>query len=208
MNSDVNDNGVHSPETRVEVEDRLNRLEKAIAAMQDTKLMEERLLERVMSRMDQAPPVTPPPPVASIAPPEAADDRHSILNAGMAILPGALRAVSNEFNHATDPRSAPPPTTGTAPSRVWLFTDLVLEIRTMWVMFVDHRFRTTWTARIVPLICLIIAVMDAVMLGGIFGGIVERLMLIVLTIVAYKTLSREAARYRAETGYLNPRPYT
>ena len=56
----------HKPDTGESTDDRLRRLETAIAAMQDTQLMEQRVLERVSERLN-----------ASAAPP-----------AGDGILPG------------------------------------------------------------------------------------------------------------------------
>jgi hypothetical protein len=182
-----------------EMESRLRRLESAIAAIADTKLMEDRLLQKVM---DRVPP--PAPPVATPAPPVATSQAGMLLDAGRAILPGALNVVGNELKSATDPRNAQASNSVLAP-RMWLATDVIYELRSMWQMCFDHRFKPSWTVRIVPLTCVIIVIVNMLFLGGFFGKVLEYVSLILLSMLTYKTLSREATRYRQETAHLPPR---
>ncbi len=79
----------HEPET---VDDRLRRLESALAAMQDTKIMEERLLERVVHRIDQ----------------NHANGSDDVLDAGAKLIPGAMRYLAR-------PRAQMPPTAASCP---------------------------------------------------------------------------------------------
>jgi len=202
MSPEVNTNSVHVGETHDDMEDRLHRLEQAIAALQDTKLMEERLLERVMNRVDQAPATPQAPPVATLAPPENHGANDAIVGAGMALLPGALRAVSSSLNSATDPRRYDSQRPSLFSAQSWLLLDLVQELRTFGMMMLDYRFRPSWTVKTVPICCLALVILNFVFLGGIF-----HLLDIIPTIVAYKTLSREAQRYRAELPYMPQRPY-
>src|SRR5437016_1523133 len=94
-----------SPADRGETTDeRLRRLEAALAAMQDTQLMEQRLLERVSERLGTG------------APP--AGDSNAIIEAGKVILPGMVRAVGSQLNSATSPTA---PASGSLFSaRTWI----------------------------------------------------------------------------------------
>src|SRR5262245_37462098 len=130
MTPEVNNNSIHAGETHDGMEDRLDRLEQAIAALQDTKLMEERLLERVMNRVDQAVTTPQAPPGATLAPPETHSANDALVGAGMALLPSALRAVSSGLNSATDPRRYDSQRPSLFSAQSWLLLDLVQELRT------------------------------------------------------------------------------
>jgi hypothetical protein len=148
-----------------------------------------------MSRVDQLPP--PSPPVANLAP-EPAAGNHALVNAGMALLPDALRAVSSGIGTATDPRNVSSQRGSLFAPQSWLALDLVRELRTFGMMYLDHRFRPSWTARLVPLSCLILLLLNFLLPGA--GGFFH-IFDIIPTVVAYKALSREAVRYRAEMAY-------
>lgn len=166
---------------------RLNRLEHAIAALQDTRLMEERLVERLSSRL--------PAPSAPAA-------KDALAEAGKTLLPTAMRAVAATANAAALP-----------PNRSWLVFDLLHDFRTFWRMPFDYRYRLSWAAKLVPLAGIGMIIFSWVFvrgtsfLGGgvpVVGGVLDVLIVILTSVVVFKTWSREAARYREQTANLPP----
>lgn len=190
------------PETTEELNDRIHRLEAALAAMQDTKLMEDRLIERVIHRIDQ----TPTNGTAQTHDDAAA---AAMLDAGSRLIPSAMRVIGSQINAATSPTAAP--STSFLSAQSWLLTDMLQEIRTFFVMFVDHRYRTTWVAKIIPLAALALFIMSWIFryLGSwAILGVFDYALDFFLVILVYKTLQREAGRYRAAVAGLPPRqPY-
>ncbi|HEV3142847.1 MAG TPA: hypothetical protein VGZ47_03070 [Gemmataceae bacterium] len=174
------------------LEVRLRRLESALAAMQDTKLMEERLMERVLNRMDQ-----PMPPQARLAEsdPSAAG---MMLQAGKSLLPGAVRAFSSELSSATNPQAGQGSNSLLSP-QIWLITDLIFDIRTWIAMYVDYRYRATWAAKLVPPLLLIVILW--IMIWPPFP-LFNYILPPVLLLIIFKTLLREGSRYRAALPYL------
>jgi hypothetical protein len=180
------------------LEVRLRRLESALAAMQDTKLMEERLMERVVSRMDQ-----PMPPQATLAPPDGSTQgmpAGMMVEAGKALLPGAMRVFSSELRSATNPASGQSNSI-LAPEN-WLLTDVIYDVRTCVAMYFDYRYRTTWSAKLVPAFLLLIIIWVIIWPPfPLFNYILPP----ILFLVIFKALMREAARYRAMLPYLPKR---
>jgi hypothetical protein len=174
------------------LEDRLRRLEDAVVSMQDTRLMEERLVERVVARMASN---------GQRAFPIATSSGSSgiLLEASRLLLPQPLSSETihpPELNATrTIPPGREPPPPRPSP---WFVVDLVQEFRTIVAMYTDYRYRPTWTGRVVPLGCALAAVISWFCVGfaPLIGGILERGILILLSFVAYKALSREATRYR------------
>ncbi|HLW63840.1 MAG TPA: hypothetical protein VKS79_00885 [Gemmataceae bacterium] len=193
MSDEMAANGKPEP-----LEVRLRRLESALAAMQDTKLMEERLMERVISRIDQ-----PMPPQATLAPPDgSAPSTQSgmMMEAGRALLPGAMRAFSSELRSATNPASGQSNSI-LAPEN-WLLTDVIFDVRTWIAMYLDYRYRATWSAKLVPLFLLLIIIW--IMIWPPFP-LFNYILPPILLLIVFKTLMREAARYRAMLPYLPKR---
>ncbi len=183
-----------SPADRGEsTDERLRRLEAALAAMQDTNVMEQRLLERVSERLN-----------SSAAPP--ANDSSAIVEAGKVILPGMIRAVGSQLNAATSPSAAPGSSVFSA--RTWILTDIIQEVRTFFVMYFDYRYQVSLVARIVPLAALAIFILGWVlksfMADNFFGAALQHFTNLVLVVIVYRTMQREAARYRAHFAYLPP----
>jgi hypothetical protein len=177
------------------LEVRLRRLESALAAMQDTQIMEERLMERMLTRMDQ-----PMPPQATLAPSDGSTPSMPagmMMEAGKALLPGAMRMFSNELRSATNPQSSQSNSV-LAPEN-WLLTDLIYDVRTCIAMYLDYRYRATWTAKLVPPFLLLVIVWIMIWPPfPLFNYILPPLLLLVV----FKTLMREAARYRAMLPFL------
>jgi hypothetical protein len=185
-----------------EMESRMRRLENAIAAIADTRDIEERVLEKMKSRVEPQPPVAAlAPPVQSQPPPALPVPPEMLVAAGQALLPSALNAMSAGLAAATDPRNAQPQQPSLLSPQAWLMTDLLMELRSFGMMFLDFRFRPSWTVRIVPLACLAMIVLNYFLLTA----LPERLFDIFLVVLAYKSLARDAARYRQEMALLPPR---
>jgi hypothetical protein len=179
--------------------DRLRRLEAALAAIQDTKLMEDRLLERVIHRIDRTP---------TNGNGQASDHAAAaaMLDAGSRLLPGAMRVLGSQIGAATSPTA--PPSNGLLSAQSWLLTDLLQEIRTFFVMFVDHRYRTSWLAKLIPPMAFVIFVLSWIFMHGsviFIGSLLDYTLDFFLAILVYKTLQREAARYRIAVAGLPPR---
>lgn len=178
------------------VDERLRRLEAALAAIQDTKLMEDRLLERVVHRIDQSQANGTADSAATAA----------MLDAGAKLLPGAMRRFGAQLNAATSPSAAP--STGIFSAKSWLITDLIQEIRTFFVMFLDHRYRTSWVSRIVPIAAFVVFVLSWIFMHGtvpFLGSLFDYVLDFFLIVIVYKTLQREAERYRAVIPPTSPR---
>lgn len=184
------------------LENRLERLEKAIAALSDTQLMEERLVQKVITRV--------PPPTAALAPPPSSTGNSAagaIYEAGKAILPGALRVVTSELNAATDPKTGVPARGSFLAPQSWMLTDLLYDLRTFFALYVDYRYRPSWTSRIVPLAVVGLLILNIVMrqTSGLMGIFMEYILDPIALLILFKTLSREAVRYREHVAHLPPR---
>ncbi|HEV3257126.1 MAG TPA: hypothetical protein VG013_09625 [Gemmataceae bacterium] len=159
------------------LEHRVHRLEDAVASLQDTRGLEERVTERVAERMSRA------APAAEVQP-----------SAGRRVKPEAVDPV----------RAEPPPTaTPVAVARPpWLLFDVYHELQAMVRMFLDRRYQVSWPARLIPLAALVVMVLSWFTLGSIWvvGPLLDKALDLLLAFVAYKALSREAARYRATLG--------
>lgn len=180
------------PVAQETVESRIQRLEAALAAMQDTKLMEDRLLERVMTRVDQQPTEN--------------GTASSLLGAASPLVPAAAQLIASQIGAATSPTA--PDTGSIFSARTWLLTDLMQEFRTFFAMYLDFRYTTTWLAKIVPLAALAIFALSWIFLRSlvlVVGPVLDYAIDLILVIVVYKTWQREAARYRQAVAHLPAR---
>jgi hypothetical protein len=171
-----------------QLESRVRRLEDALGSLQDTRPLEERVFERVSARVQEQ------------AGTQALQSGAGLLlDAGRLLLPRAVEAVQNDTPAYRGPVSAP--TAGQS----WLPLEMFQELRAMWAMFTDYRYRPGWAARVVPVGMAILYVFSFIFIGGtstlgggipLVGWIIDRLLGILLAVVAYKALAREANRYR------------
>jgi hypothetical protein len=154
-----------------EVEQRLRRLESAVAALQDTQLMEERVAERVVQKAKRS-------PLAALR-----DKANVVLDAGKALVPAA----------------SSPSTQPAADKAGWLLIDLWNEIRTFGKMLFDHRYPFSYAGRFGPVVIACTYVFCWMFLSGmpLIGGFSERVVDFVLAFILYKIMSREVQRYRA-----------
>jgi hypothetical protein len=159
------------------LEQRVHRLEDAVAAMQDTRLLEERVVERMAGRINGNTPTA------------AASTTGIIIEAGRHLVPAVMEGASSPDIHpALDENSG-----ARSP---WLIMEIYDEFRTIYWMFLDPAYRVSWTGRIAPVAILCVLVMSWWISGGIIGGLMDKLLGLVLAVIAYKVLTKEARRYR------------
>jgi hypothetical protein len=100
------------------------------------------------------------------------------------------------------PPAPPPPE-----QRRWFFTQLWAEIRLIARMYFDPHYRVSRTTQLaLPAILLLFAlnylVFAVTITIPVVSPVLERLICIVLGVLAYKLLTRETARYREVLDYL------
>ena len=168
------------------LEQRVARLEDAVAALQDTDRIEQRVTERVTRRLSRkAPPVAEPAPA------------DLLVNVGRQLLPAALSSIPSGTAAADVPPSG---------ARPWVLFEAYAEARAMVRMFFDRRYRVSWTACIIPVGALIIFLFSWLILGSIplIGWLLDKTVDLVLAFVIYKVLGREVQRYRQTIAGLPP----
>ncbi len=147
--------------------------------------LDERLrrLETVLGKLAESPPaaqqVTPRPPAPVPAPPGGRRWMPRLLT--------TLFAAAAEPSVFSQPEARSP----------WLLFDIVVELRSMLHMFGDPRYRLTWPGRLVPAIMLVLIFTTTFWLPGSSTlPFLEKGVVLILAYFLFKTLSREARRYR------------
>jgi hypothetical protein len=170
---------------RLALEQRVRRLEDAVATLHDTGPLEERIAERVARRLNCE-------SAAAAQPPSV------VFKAGRQLLPAALDLLRTKTIEAEQQAAA---SAGNA-RRSWLIVDAYAELRTMVRMFLDPRYRPTRMGLVVPLVLLGMILTSWIWLPGTsilpttLMTIIDKVIDVVLAFVAFKVLSREARRYR------------
>ena len=192
---DNNQQAMTTPEYVLhELEGRVHSLETAVARLEDTGALEQRVIARLTDRLPQA---------------KVAADRDSGVDSGVI----EERVLARLAGRMPPPTAAPPMPEGAAPRDAeppppsawggrwasWLLVDMFREAKLLVTMIADRRYQMAWTTRIVALIFLPailtthwwlpLAWLPAV--GGLFVNLVN----LVLAFALYKALSREARRY-------------
>ncbi len=169
------------------LEQRVRRLEDAVAAIQDTQIMEDRVVERVVQRVEH----TPYPPLR--------EGPGLIVSAARMLLPKTIDAIPEN--------AAAPAADGTAAAPVetrppWLLADAWREFRWVLRMLTDYRYRMSWTGRVVLVVAIVVGVLSWFMLSGlpVVGGVLDRVVLILAAVVTYKAMCREVVRYQELLG--------
>jgi hypothetical protein len=114
----------------------------------------------------------------------------------------AARAAQ-AFFPAAPPGVAPQPTE--SGFRTWLLTQVVGEFRLMALMYFDARYRLSRVAQFGIPAVLALMVLNYFFFAGLpipYLGLFERAVLLVLAVVLYKLLAREALRYKQVLDYL------
>jgi hypothetical protein len=171
-----------------DLEQRVHRLEDAVAALQDTRGVEDRVVERVSRRLNRK------------ATQAAADATGGLANATRQLLPAAVDAIRNQADHAEAHAQAS--ASAAPPHPPWILTEAYADARAMVRMYFDPRYRASWMARAIPLILLAAIVTSWIWLPGtmiIYSPlmtIIDKIVDLVLAFLAFKILSREVHRYR------------
>jgi hypothetical protein len=160
------------------LERRVRRLEDAVAAIQDTQLMEDRVVERVVHRVEQSPYVPSPGLIVSAA-------RMLMPKTVDAIPEGSPPAPGNATPAASESRSP------------WMVLGFLQELRWIVRMLTDYRYRMSWTGRIVLMAAVLVGFLSWFVISGlpVVGGILDRIVLILAAVVTYKAMSREVGLY-------------
>lgn len=169
------------------VEQRVHRLEDAVAALQDTRQLEERLVERVSDRIRRESPVAQAPP-------------GLLVEARRTLLPKAIEWVRGPNDvPAGEPKPA---------HQGWLVFDALIEARVIFTMFFDPRYRMGWGVRGLTLGLLAFILVSSWIIPGtglpIVGTILTKAIDLTLAFFLYKVLTRESRRYRATFPELFP----
>jgi hypothetical protein len=172
------------------LEQRIRRLEAAIVHLQEQQSMETRVTS---GRRDRP----PTPPAAPSSTPGL------LVNVGKRLLgaspePARPAAPPSEEGAAKRPKSR----------RSWLVLETIAKARAVLRMYVDPRYRLSWTGRLAPLVLIFAFVTSCYWIPGtsiwIFGTLLNKTIDLALAFVLYKVLGHEARRYRQTAPDLPP----
>jgi hypothetical protein len=188
------------------LEERLRRLEDALAQVPDPRQFEHRIAERVAERLSNARTI----PVAQIVPaPSSAQGPSVNLPAGM-ILDVGKRLFTTTASMAN---AAPRPehqesAVMNGVRRTFLFFDMLTEARAIWCMYTDPRYKMSWAGRMVPLGLAVFLLTSAFLIPGAqltgIGTIIDKLADLIPAFILFKLLTYEARRYRETAPDLPP----
>ncbi|HXG12892.1 MAG TPA: hypothetical protein VNK04_24255 [Gemmataceae bacterium] len=199
------------PTDGLSLEERVRRLEDAVAHWEDTQDLEERLVRRVLEHVRPA-----SPKLGSVRQTTAL-----MLDVGRQLLPVAVEALQARTAEAetqaapaavqavpAEARAAPTeaPPAPTAERRPWLIVDLYTDLRTLGRMLRDPLYRTVWLSRGFLPLGLTAAILTSgiwlylvpgfALLPGVVAGPVIKVVDLFLAFVLCKVLQREIRRYR------------
>jgi hypothetical protein len=165
---------------------RVRRLEDAIAGLQDTRQIEERVAERVSDKICRNP---------SHGIQESAS---FLINAGRHILPLTKGLASDSSEAALNPNLPRP-----ARPAWWLF-EAYDDLRSVVRMYFDPLYRRhmTWTAFLTPFVllaCILVVwfwMPTSIPILGLGLAFLDKVVDVLLAFFAFKILSRELHRYR------------
>jgi hypothetical protein len=169
-----------SPVSQPTLEERVRRLEDALAQLQQERGIQMHIVA------DRS-------PTTSTA---------TLLDVGKRLL-----RSSSDTAAATPavPPTAPQPTPSRSP---WLLWDTIAEARAIARMFVDPRYQLSWSARILPLVLLAAILTSSFWVPGtsiyVLGGLIDKIVDVLLAFVLFKWLGHEARRYRQTSPDLPP----
>jgi hypothetical protein len=93
------------------------------------------------------------------------------------------------------------------PHRGWLLFDALAEARAMVRMYFDPRYHLPWSARILPLVLLAFILLSSWLpfMGiPLVGGLLNKVLDLILAFFLFKVLGHEARRYRETAPDLPP----
>lgn len=163
------------------LEQRVRRLEDTVTRLQDTKQLEDRIIEKVTERFVNHPAV------------RGSSSPALLLDAGRQLLPTAMGVLQAAPDATRRPGGV---------GQQWLIAEIYSEGRATLDMFFDPRYRPflPWTVRVLPIGLILFFLFSHWLVPWsmipLFGTIFDKGVGLALGIVAYKILSREARRYR------------
>jgi hypothetical protein len=174
------------------LEQRVRRLEDAMAQLQEQHGIETRFLIR-----PEVPHPAERPPIPTPAAPAV------LLDVGKRMLGAAAEAMTQA---PAPPSAAPQPSVPSGP--FWLFWDTLAEARAILRMFVDPRYHLRWSARVLPLVVLAAILTSYYWVPGttipLLGSWINKAVDLILAFVLFKWLGHEARRYRQMSPDLPP----
>lgn len=185
------------------LEDRVRRLEDVVASLQDTRPLEERVLEGLTARLERA----------RGNPSDLANSAGLIIDAGRRLLPAAVGVLQEGVNAADAAAQAQARGSTDSSRRPWLLFEVYAELRTMLRMYVDPRYRMGWQGRVLP-VALLGAIVTSwfwlpgtATLGAIssaLGTLYMKVFDLAIAFVLCKVVHREVQRYRETSPDLPP----
>ncbi len=183
--------GVFSPETLLSpLEERVRKLEAALAELRDTRQLESRVAARVSDQIAQ-----------DLAPATGLSPQAGLVELGKRLLGVAA---------PPPPRTLGPRPAGKRPG--WLLLEIFAEARAIPRMYFDPRYRMTWVGRILPIVLLLAFFFPAYALAifPLVGPLLANISLLVKVVelliayVLFKVLAHEARRYRETSPDIPP----
>jgi hypothetical protein len=174
-----------------ELDQRVTRLEDALATMHDTSHIEDRLVERVARRIGREPDAQ-------------CESSGLLIQTSRQLLPAAAKLMQEPA------RATGEPAADDRRGHRWLLYDLYAEGRTIVRMYLDRRYRMTWPARFVPLALLILIFTSWIwlpftsILPSSLMTVVDKIIDLLLAFCGFRILSRETRRYRSLLGETPP----
>jgi hypothetical protein len=170
---------------QVELEERIHKLETALAEKPAAAMSEDAVAERVIAKLAT---------VSSA--PQAGSDRVLV-----------LASTSDELPPPPKGAVIHPPAPADPTRRMWFLTQLLLEFRLAVHMYFDPRYRISRTTQFtlpgIALLMLFNYFFFTVWVPiAFFSPIAERLIDVFLCVIGYKLLIRELGRYRDVLDYL------
>lgn len=175
------------------LEERVRKVELAVAERGNPVLSEDQVAERVLTKLSTA---------ATLNQPPEGSDRVLVL-------------ASTHDDPPPPPKGAvlhPPETVIDPTHRTWFLAQLFAEFRLMVHMYFDPRYRISRTTQFaLPGLALVIVLnyilfatwFNIPLLGPLLGPIAERVLDLLLCVLGYKLLIRELQRYRDVLSYLS-----
>ena len=183
--------GVFSPEALLSpLEERVRKLEAALAELRDTRQLETRVAARVSDQIAQ-----------DLAPATGLSPKAGLVELGKRLLGVAA---------PPPPRTLGPRPAGKRPG--WLLLEILAEARAILRMYFDPRYRMTWVGRVLPIALLVAFFFPAICPGDLplVGPLLAKISLLVKVVelviayVLFKVLAHEARRYRETSPDIPP----
>jgi len=173
------------------LEQRIQQLESAIAALHDTNALEERIAERIAHQLQAA--------VSAEAERLVAAQPRTVAPVATPLPQAAAQPAPRPNGIAVGPRPTVAPKLAGLP---WLVVDICREALAIFWMFLDRNYNVAWPTRLL-ILTLLMAVLtsqwwDPLAYLPFVGGVLDKLVDLLLAFAMFKALSNEARRYTEE----------